>query len=53
MFNHESQRWGETFATRKSTPAWPALMRARQECLFIGNLDFLRDWNNARNYVEM
>lgn len=52
LFNHESPRRGETFVTRKITRAVAAIHHKRQECLYLGNLDALRDWGHARDYVE-
>ena len=52
LFNHESPRRGETFVTRKITRGlW--IDAGLEECLFMGNLDALRDWGHARDYVEM
>ena len=53
LFNHESPRRGETFVTRKITRALTNIVTGTQECLHIGNLDALRDWGHARDYVEM
>jgi GDPmannose 4,6-dehydratase len=53
LFNHESARRGETFVTRKITRALARIVLGQQECLFLGNLDSLRDWGHARDYVEM
>jgi GDPmannose 4,6-dehydratase len=52
LFNHEGPRRGETFVTRKITQAVAAIHLARQDCLFLGNLDAQRDWGHARDYVE-
>jgi GDPmannose 4,6-dehydratase len=52
LFNHESPIRGETFVTRKITRAVAALRRGLQEKLYLGNLDALRDWGHARDYVE-
>lgn len=52
LFNHESERRGETFVTRKITIAAAKIAAGRQEKLFLGNLDALRDWGYARDYVE-
>jgi len=52
LFNHESPRRGETFVTRKITRALAALMLGTQDCLYLGNLNSLRDWGHARDYVE-
>ena len=53
LFNHESPRRGETFVTRKITRGLARIDAALDECLFMGNLDSLRDWGHARDYVEM
>jgi GDPmannose 4,6-dehydratase len=53
LFNHESPRRGETFVTRKITRAMARIKLGLQDRLFIGNLDALRDWGHARDYVEM
>jgi GDPmannose 4,6-dehydratase len=52
LFNHESPIRGETFVTRKVTRAVAAIERGRQKKLYIGNLDAIRDWGHARDYVE-
>ena len=52
LFNHESERRGETFVTRKITLAAARIAQGMQECLYLGNLDSLRDWGYARDYVE-
>jgi GDPmannose 4,6-dehydratase len=52
LFNHESPRRGETFVTRKITRALARIKIGRQKCLYLGNLDSLRDWGHARDYVE-
>jgi GDPmannose 4,6-dehydratase len=52
LFNHESPIRGETFVTRKITRAVAAIERGLQERLYIGNLDAVRDWGHARDYVE-
>jgi len=52
LFNHESPRRGETFVTRKITRAVAAIQAGRQEHLYMGNLDALRDWGYAPEYVE-
>lgn len=52
MFNHESPWRGETFVTRKITRAVAAIEHGEQRTLFLGNLDALRDWGHARDYVE-
>ena len=51
LFNHESPRRGETFVTRKITRAVAAIESGQEEKLFLGNLDSLRDWGDARDYV--
>src|SRR5436853_1393307 len=53
MFNHESPVRGETFVTRKITRALARISLGLQERLYLGNLDALRDWGHARDYVEM
>ena len=53
LFNHESPIRGETFVTRKVTRALSRIYLGLQECLYLGNLDALRDWGHARDYVEM
>jgi GDPmannose 4,6-dehydratase len=52
LFNHESPLRGETFVTRKITRAAAAIHLGRQERLYLGNLDAMRDWGHARDYVE-
>lgn len=52
LFNHESPRRGETFVTRKITMATAAIALHKQECLYLGNLNALRDWGHAKDYVE-
>lgn len=52
LFNHESERRGENFVTRKITLAAGRIAEGIQECLELGNLDSLRDWGYARDYVE-
>lgn len=52
LFNHESPRRGETFVTRKITRAVAAIKNQRQEKLYLGNLDAVRDWGYAKEYVE-
>ncbi|MFO1061484.1 MAG: GDP-mannose 4,6-dehydratase [Dongiaceae bacterium] len=52
LFNHEGPTRGETFVTRKITRAVAAIGAGRQDCLYLGNLDSLRDWGHARDYVE-
>ena len=53
LFNHESPVRGETFVTRKITRALARIKLGLQECLFLGNMDALRDWGHAKDYVEM
>ncbi len=53
LFNHESPLRGETFVTRKITRAMARIYLGLQDCLFLGNLNALRDWGHARDYVEM
>ncbi|WP_319526428.1 GDP-mannose 4,6-dehydratase [uncultured Desulfosarcina sp.] len=53
LFNHESPIRGETFVTRKITRALARIHLGLQDCLYLGNLDALRDWGHARDYVEM
>jgi GDPmannose 4,6-dehydratase len=53
LFNHESPLRGETFVTRKITRALARIKLGLQECLYLGNLDALRDWGHAKDYVEM
>jgi GDPmannose 4,6-dehydratase len=53
LFNHESPRRGETFVTRKITMAVARISRDLQKCLYMGNIDALRDWGYAPDYVEM
>lgn len=52
LFNHESERRGETFVTRKITLAAARIKRGLQDKLYLGNLDSLRDWGYAKDYVE-
>src|SRR5262245_42202691 len=52
LFNHESPIRGETFVTRKITRAVAAIEKGLQDKLYIGNLDAIRDWGHARDYVE-
>lgn len=52
LFNHESERRGETFVTRKITLAAARIAQGKQEKLYLGNLSSLRDWGYARDYVE-
>jgi GDPmannose 4,6-dehydratase len=53
LFNHESPIRGETFVTRKITQALSRISLGLQDCLYLGNLDALRDWGHAKDYVEM
>jgi GDPmannose 4,6-dehydratase len=53
LFNHESPLRGETFVTRKITRAIARIKVGLQDCLYLGNLDALRDWGHAKDYVEM
>ena len=53
LFNHESPLRGETFVTRKITRALARIKLGLQDCLYLGNLDSLRDWGHAKDYVEM
>lgn len=53
LFNHESPRRGETFVTRKITRGLAYIAQGAQKCLFMGNLDALRDWGHAKDYVRM
>ncbi len=53
LFNHESPRRGETFVTRKITRALSRIKLGLQDCLYLGNLNALRDWGHARDYVQM
>ena len=53
LFNHESPLRGETFVTRKITRALARIKLGLQDRLYLGNLDSLRDWGHARDYVEM
>jgi GDPmannose 4,6-dehydratase len=52
LFNHESPIRGETFVTRKITRALARIKLGLQDCLYLGNMDSLRDWGHARDYVE-
>ena len=52
LFNHESERRGETFVTRKITLAAARIAQGKQNKLYLGNLDSLRDWGYAKDYVE-
>lgn len=53
LFNHESPRRGETFVTRKITRGLANIAQGLESCLFMGNLDSLRDWGHAKDYVRM
>jgi GDPmannose 4,6-dehydratase len=53
LFNHESPRRGETFVTRKITRGLCNIAQGLESCLYMGNLDALRDWGHARDYVRM
>ncbi len=53
LFNHESPRRGETFVTRKITRGLASIAVGLEACLFMGNLDALRDWGHAKDYVRM
>ena len=53
LFNHESPRRGETFVTRKITRGLARIDAGLEGCIYMGNLDSLRDWGHARDYVEM
>ena len=52
LFNHESERRGETFVTRKITLAAARISQGKQDCLYLGNMSSLRDWGYAKDYVE-
>jgi GDPmannose 4,6-dehydratase len=52
LFNHESPVRGETFVTRKITRGLARIKEGLQECVYLGNLDALRDWGHARDYVK-
>lgn len=52
LFNHESERRGETFVTRKITLAAARIAQGKQDKLYLGNLSSMRDWGYARDYVE-
>ena len=52
LFNHESECRGETFVTRKITLAASRIAQGKQDCLYLGNMDSLRDWGYAKDYVE-
>ena len=53
LFNHESPRRGETFVTRKITRGVSNIAQGLESCLFLGNMDALRDWGHAKDYVRM
>ncbi len=53
LFNHESPRRGETFVTRKITRSLANISQGLEECLYIGNMNALRDWGHAKDYVRM
>lgn len=53
LFNHESPRRGETFVTRKITRALANISQGLETCLYLGNIDALRDWGHAKDYVRM
>lgn len=53
LFNHESPRRGETFVTRKITRGIANIAQGLEDCLYLGNLDSLRDWGHAKDYVRM
>ena len=53
LFNHESPRRGETFVTRKITRGLSRIQFGLEDCIYLGNLNSLRDWGHARDYVEM
>ena len=53
LFNHESPRRGETFVTRKITRGLANIAQGLEKCLFMGNIDSLRDWGHAKDYVRM
>lgn len=53
LFNHESPRRGETFVTRKITRGLANISQGLEKCLYMGNLDALRDWGHAKDYVRM
>lgn len=52
LFNHESERRGENFVTRKISLAASRIANGQQDCLYLGNLDALRDWGYAKDYIE-
>lgn len=53
LFNHESPRRGETFVTRKITRGLANIAQGLEDCLYMGNIDSLRDWGHAKDYVRM
>jgi GDPmannose 4,6-dehydratase len=53
LFNHESPRRGETFVTRKITRGMANIAQGLEPCLYLGNMDALRDWGHAKDYVRM
>jgi GDPmannose 4,6-dehydratase len=53
LFNHESPRRGETFVTRKITRGLANIAQGLESCLYMGNMDALRDWGHAKDYVRM
>jgi len=53
LFNHESPRRGETFVTRKITRGMANIAQGLEDCLYMGNIDALRDWGHAKDYVRM
>jgi GDPmannose 4,6-dehydratase len=53
LFNHESERRGETFVTRKITRGLANIAQGIEKCLYMGNIDALRDWGHAKDYVRM
>jgi GDPmannose 4,6-dehydratase len=53
LFNHESPRRGETFVTRKITRGLASIAQGLEQCLYMGNIDALRDWGHAKDYVRM
>lgn len=53
LFNHESKRRGETFITRKVTRGLANIAQGLEQCLYVGNMDAMRDWGHAKDYVRM
>jgi GDPmannose 4,6-dehydratase len=53
LFNHESKRRGETFVTRKITRGLANIAQGLEKCIYMGNMDALRDWGHAKDYVRM